>query len=255
MAYTEIMTGPVITDDSGIPALTAAEAEALRTEKGQAAVDEYNRARAEANKPLLDFIAAEGGQIILDIIGYNDAKRCFTEGDFISCVMTVINALPILKIASVLSKIPDAVSAVVRIVKGIRTFKDLKVAGRRLTSDLRDLAQRLIRCKTVAANSHAGPACDVQTKPKRDPHAPPVSDPRRIPTRSPARFPSLALARRTTTGRAPMAPPDGSSTTVCRISHTRTCPRAAPLEEPLALPMWALGNQVSRTRLLGTRTG
>ncbi|ONF71353.1 hypothetical protein AVR91_0211720 [Amycolatopsis keratiniphila subsp. keratiniphila] len=178
-----------ITDDSEIPELTQAEADALRTEKGQAAVDDYNRARAEANKPLLDFIVAEGGQIILDIVGFTDAKRCFTEGDFIACVMTVINALPILKIASVLSKIPDAVSAVVRIVKGIRTFKDLKVAGRRLAGELRDLAQRLIRCKPAAMSSLAGPGCEVQTKPKRDPHAPPVNDPRRDPYPFPGPLP------------------------------------------------------------------
>ncbi|HET6291257.1 MAG TPA: DNA/RNA non-specific endonuclease [Amycolatopsis sp.] len=152
-----------ITDDSEVPALTPEEEELLRAEKGQAGVDEYNRARADANKDLMGLIVEEGGQVILDLIGYTDAKRCFMEGDFISCVMTVINALPILKIASVLRKIPDAVNATVRIVKGIRTFKDVKMIGRRITDNLRDLIRQLKGCKKpgVAASAAAPPACEV----------------------------------------------------------------------------------------------
>ncbi|MBE1577797.1 DNA/RNA non-specific endonuclease [Amycolatopsis roodepoortensis] len=152
-----------ITDDSEVPALTPEEEELLRAEKGQAGVDEYNRARADANKDLMGLIVDEGGQVILDLIGYTDAKRCFMEGDFISCVMTVINALPILKIASVLRKIPDAVEATVRIVKGIRTFKDVKMLGRRITDNLRDLIRQLKGCKNPAAvtSAAAPPACQV----------------------------------------------------------------------------------------------
>ncbi|KZB85912.1 DNA/RNA non-specific endonuclease [Amycolatopsis regifaucium] len=152
-----------ITDDSEVPALTQEEEELLRAEKGQAGVDEYNRARADANRDLMGLIVDEGGQVILDLIGYTDAKRCFMEGDFISCVMTAINALPILKIASVLRKIPDAVGATVRIVKGIRTFKDVKMLGRRIADNLRDLIRQLKGCKKpgLAAAAAAPPACEV----------------------------------------------------------------------------------------------
>ncbi|WP_414944489.1 DNA/RNA non-specific endonuclease [Amycolatopsis sp. cmx-11-32] len=152
-----------ITDDSEVPALTPEEEELLRAEKGQAGVDEYNRARADANRDLMGLIVDEGGQVILDLIGYTDAKRCFMEGDFISCVMTVINALPILKIASVLRKIPDAVSATVRIVKGIRTFKDVKMASRRIADNVRDLIRQLKGCKKpgAAISAAAPPACET----------------------------------------------------------------------------------------------
>ncbi|AUI60424.1 DNA/RNA non-specific endonuclease [Amycolatopsis sp. BJA-103] len=177
-----------ITDDSEVPALTAEEVELLRTEQGQAGVDQYNLARADSNKPLLDFIVAEGGQIILDIVGYNDAKKCFTEGDFIACVMTVINALPILKIASVLSKIPDAVSAVVRIVKGIRTFKDLKIAGRRIANNLRDVIRQLRNCHSVASDGFAaGKPCKVLDKEEELKRVEPRVDPEPGPRLDPAK--------------------------------------------------------------------
>ncbi|WP_370949004.1 DNA/RNA non-specific endonuclease [Amycolatopsis sp. cg5] len=153
-----------IADDSEVPALTPEEEADLRAEKGQAGVDQYNQARAEANKSLLDMIVAEGGQIILDLIGYTDAKKCFMEGDFISCVMTVINALPILKLARFLTKIPDAISTTVRIVKGIRTFKDLKVAARGVITKLRDLLKQLKGCKQPGMRAAAG--CSVVDRQK-----------------------------------------------------------------------------------------
>ncbi|ONI83077.1 hypothetical protein ALI144C_17510 [Actinosynnema sp. ALI-1.44] len=136
-----------INDDSEVPALTPEEENDLRAEKGQGAVDEYTRARGEANKDLKKFIIDEGGQLLLDLIGYEDAKKCFTEGDFISCVLTVINALPILKLARFITQIPDAVKATVRIVKGIRTFKDVKLAARRIVNELRDLIKQIKDCK------------------------------------------------------------------------------------------------------------
>ncbi|MGK4593188.1 hypothetical protein [Amycolatopsis sp. w19] len=154
-----------INEDSEVPALTPDEENDLRAEKGQAGVDEYNRARTEANKDLLGLIVAEGGQVILDLVGFTDAKRCFMEGDFISCVMTVINALPILKIARFISKIPDAISTTVRIVKGIRTFKDVKLAARRVIDNLRDLLKQLKGCKSKAG-LHAAAACTVVDKQK-----------------------------------------------------------------------------------------
>ncbi|MFF0148708.1 DNA/RNA non-specific endonuclease [Amycolatopsis sulphurea] len=139
-----------INDDSDVPALTADEETALRKAKGQQGVDDYNTNRAKANAGLMGFITEQGGQVLLDLIGYTDAKKCFTEGDFISCIMTVVNALPLAKFVSVLSKIPDAVSATVRIVKGIRSFKDAIVTARRITTNLRNYVRQLINCRGLA---------------------------------------------------------------------------------------------------------
>ncbi|SMD25780.1 DNA/RNA non-specific endonuclease [Kibdelosporangium aridum] len=169
-----------INDDSDVPELTAEEEDALRKAQGQAAVDEYRANRAKANKKLETFIVEQGGQILLDLIGLPDAKRCFVNGDFISCVMTVINALPILKLARVLTQIPDAVSATIRIVKGLRTFKDVVVAARKTTKKLRDAALKWIRCNKGGGGRPAAD-CDLEAEPEWDPHQPPYPDPRPDP--------------------------------------------------------------------------
>ncbi len=153
-----------INDDSEVPALTADEETALRKEKGQQGVDDYNNNRAKANAGLMGFITEQGGQVLLDLIGYTDAKKCFTEGDFIACIMTVVNALPLFKFISVLSKIPDAISATVRIVKGIRSFKDAVVAARRITTNLRNYVRGLIKCRAPALAGGGGETCTVVDK-------------------------------------------------------------------------------------------
>ncbi|MFC0107633.1 DNA/RNA non-specific endonuclease [Kibdelosporangium aridum] len=160
----------VITDESEIPGLTPEEEQALREARGQQGIDEFNTARANANKTLLSYIEAEGGQILLDLIGYTDAKRCFTEGDFIACVMTVLNAIPIARLAKVLSKIPEAVSTAVKIVKGLRTFKDAVTLGRRVAKQIKDYVQRYIKkCKTGIGSKALGPRCDVDQEQLWDP--------------------------------------------------------------------------------------
>ncbi|MFC5107229.1 DNA/RNA non-specific endonuclease [Kibdelosporangium philippinense] len=154
-----------INDDSEVLDLTAEEEDALRKAKGQSAVDEFRANRGKANKKLERFIVEQGGQILLDLIGWPDAKRCFMEGDFISCVLTAINAIPILKLARVLTQIPDAVTATIRIVKGLRTFKDVMVAARKVTTKLRDLAQKWIRCNKTGGKNSAASDCDLGEEP------------------------------------------------------------------------------------------
>jgi hypothetical protein len=164
-----------ITDDSDIPELTAEEAQALREARGQQGIDEFNQARANANKDLMTYIIDEGGQILLDLIGYTDAKRCFMEGDFIACVMTVLNAIPIARLARVLSKIPEAVSTAVRIVKGLRTFKDVVTLGRKLAKSIKEYVKRYIKkCKPGPGSKRLADRCELDDEPLWDPTKSPV---------------------------------------------------------------------------------
>src|SRR5207248_11388781 len=96
-----------------------------------------------------------GGQVILDIIGYTDAKKCFTEGDILSCVFTALNAIGPLKAIAVALKLPKAFSVGVKLVSGFSRFREVDAAARgvleRVTAKLRDVFSRLRN--PCAANS------------------------------------------------------------------------------------------------------
>jgi hypothetical protein len=63
--------------------------------------------------------------ILADIIGLTDAKKCVTEGDIVACLMTAASALGIFKAPFVIAKL---VTALPRIVKAI---KRLLAVGKR----------------------------------------------------------------------------------------------------------------------------
>lgn len=119
----------------------------LRAEGGQDLVDEYHTARTDAGRDLLDFVLASGGQVVLDLIGWTDAKNCFTQGDIGACLWTAVNALGPLKLLSAALKLPEIGSAVVRIVGGLGRFRAAVAAGKRTVDRLRgvvdDIFQRV----------------------------------------------------------------------------------------------------------------
>ncbi|CAM3936885.1 hypothetical protein KIPE111705_32415 [Kibdelosporangium persicum] len=137
--------GPDLTqDDDG------AFRAACRTETTdiEACVAQYKKAFNDAKNGLIDFIIQNGGQILLDEIGYTDAKKCFGEGDVAACLWTVINVGSLL---TLIAKLPQVASAIAKIVAGLTKFLEGSAAGRRLLSKFNDQVDKLrSTCKAAS---------------------------------------------------------------------------------------------------------
>ncbi|MEV6909064.1 hypothetical protein [Amycolatopsis sp. NPDC051071] len=86
---------------------------------------------------LLDFLKQEGAEIILEMIGYNDAVKCFTQGDVEACIWTIVNALRFANPIGLLTKGGKLVTAIAKIAGKVGKFlkrsaeaKDEVMAGR-----------------------------------------------------------------------------------------------------------------------------
>lgn len=60
--------------------------------------EEVKKAKIVKSRSLIDIIKEEGGQVLMEVLGIEDMKNCFTKGDIGACVWMVVGALPIGKI-------------------------------------------------------------------------------------------------------------------------------------------------------------
>ncbi|MGA4975191.1 hypothetical protein [Streptomyces cinereoruber] len=127
--------------DTG-PDLTESEEDILLRLCGQECVDQYRAARALAGQDILDWVIANGGQILLDTLGWPDLKACFTKGDVEACLWTLFNVVTTL---IPVGKIPGVTKAIVKIASGVDGFFE-KAAGAKHTLDkLKELIEKAKR--------------------------------------------------------------------------------------------------------------
>ncbi|GLF94837.1 hypothetical protein [Streptomyces yaizuensis] len=127
--------------DTG-PDLTADEESILLRICGQPCVDDWRAAKAASAQDVMDWVVANGGQIILDVVGWTDAKKCFTKGDVEACLWTLINAA---SLAVVITKLPQLTVAVGRVALGIGKFFETSAKAKRTIQKLRDLIDKARR--------------------------------------------------------------------------------------------------------------
>ncbi|MER7819025.1 hypothetical protein ABTX79_27570, partial [Streptomyces sp. NPDC096153] len=129
--------------------LTADEEELLRRECGEECVAEFRAAKALAGKGIIDWLKENGGEILLEEIGYRDLERCFGEFDIESCLWTLAKAVPVTKAWSV-------GKAVVRVAGGIGGFLESSVKAKRTLDKFRKIIDD--------AKQGKGRACPVKPK-------------------------------------------------------------------------------------------
>ncbi|MFI9102892.1 hypothetical protein ACIGXA_20455 [Streptomyces fildesensis] len=173
--------------DTG-PDLTADEEAILLQTCGQTCVDEWRAAKAVTAQDVIDWIKANGAGIILDLVGYTDAKACFSKGDIEACLWTLVNAG---SYALLILKFEAVAAAMVKIGTGLSKFFEASAAGKRTLDRLRKLIEKVKKdpehkppCKTplraaafmpsaggftrtgvVQASAHASAAsdeCDIE---------------------------------------------------------------------------------------------
>ncbi|SMD23507.1 hypothetical protein [Kibdelosporangium aridum] len=123
----------------GDPGLSAEDEARFLADLSQEAIDEYRQAADMAKKGLIGFIIENGGQILLDEIGYTDAKKCFGEGDVAACLWTVINVGSLL---TLIAKLPAVSKAIARIAAGLVRFLEGSAAGTKLLNTIRSIADK-----------------------------------------------------------------------------------------------------------------
>lgn len=125
--------------DTGAPMSSTEEALLLK-QYGQTCVEEWKEAFELAGKDVLDWVKANGGAVLLDVIGYTDAKACFSEGDIEACLWTAVNAA---SIAVVVAKPPALSAAIARVSLGIGEFFEALARGKRVLTEFRKLLEKL----------------------------------------------------------------------------------------------------------------
>ncbi|WP_415830236.1 polymorphic toxin-type HINT domain-containing protein [Kibdelosporangium persicum] len=119
----------------------------LRDAEGEEELANYRTALREQGKDIMDFVIDQGGQVFLDLVGWTDAKKCFTEGDIGACIWTLINALGPFKLIKAAVKLPEIGSAIFKIVRGIGPFRRAVQAARgtvdRLRAVIQDVFERI----------------------------------------------------------------------------------------------------------------
>ncbi|RPF36342.1 DUF4160 domain-containing protein [Streptomyces sp. TLI_185] len=142
--------------------LTADEESLLLDGCGPECVEEFREARALAGQGVLDWIKANGAEIILEYIGVNDIKRCFTEGDVESCLWTLVDAVGV---AIPVTKFPAVAKALVRIGTRVTGFLEKSVTAKRTLEKMRALIKDIregkvktcpVKPKVLAAPSAKG---------------------------------------------------------------------------------------------------
>ncbi|MFI2611020.1 LamG domain-containing protein [Kitasatospora sp. NPDC018619] len=123
--------------DTG-PDLSGSDEQLLLAQCGQSCVDEFRKAKADAVKDVIDWVKENGGQILLDVLGVTDAKKCFTEADVESCLWTALN---VASLVAVVGKLPAVSKAVIRISEGIGKFFEESVAAKRALDRLRKVIE------------------------------------------------------------------------------------------------------------------
>ncbi|MEV5576637.1 putative toxin [Spirillospora sp. NPDC052269] len=112
----------------GGPELTGDEEAILRAKCGQKCVDEYKAALANANLDIASWLKTNGGDILLEIIGVNDVKRCLGQGDTASCLWSIVDVASLVMVAG---KLPKVAEAIAKVVGGIHKVMEASAAARR----------------------------------------------------------------------------------------------------------------------------
>jgi hypothetical protein len=109
---------------AGLEPLTVEEvAELQKTQIGRQQLAEYQRTAQEAagGGSVTSFLLEIGAEVILEVIGWNDAQKCFSEGNIEACLWTVFN---VLSFATIFLKLPKLAAAVVKVIANIGKWLD-----------------------------------------------------------------------------------------------------------------------------------
>ncbi|MFI0237536.1 hypothetical protein [Streptomyces sp. NPDC016845] len=105
---------------------------------GQSCVDDWDAANKSVSQTVVDWLKANGADILLEFIGVNDIKRCFGEGDIESCLWTLVD---VGSLVLVVGKLPKVAKAITTVTSGIGRFFERAQLGKRTLEHLRKVLE------------------------------------------------------------------------------------------------------------------
>jgi hypothetical protein len=144
---------PILGGSGAWSQLSSEDEQILLAECGQQCVDDYRAALAAVSMTVVDWVKANGADILLELIGVNDLKRCFGEGDVESCLWSLVN---VASLVVVVGKFPAVSKAIATVTSGIAKFFDKAEWGKRTLDRLRKLIEE------VRKAGHKAPVCLVE---------------------------------------------------------------------------------------------
>ncbi|MDX3385252.1 hypothetical protein PV682_27815 [Streptomyces niveiscabiei] len=131
--------GDTGTDGPKEAGLSAEDEAILLAQCGQKCVDEYREALAAVNKSIIDWVVENGGQILLEVLGVENVKRCFGQGDIESCLWSLVDVGSLVLVAG---KLPAVGKAIVRVVSGVTKFFESAQRGRKSLKILKSIIEK-----------------------------------------------------------------------------------------------------------------
>ena len=121
------------------PGLSADDEAILLAQCGQQCVDQFREALAATNKTVIDWVRENGGEILLEVLGVNNVKRCFGEGDIESCLWSLVD---VGSLVLVVGKLPAVTKAIVAVVSGVAKFFEKARWGKKVLKSLREIIEK-----------------------------------------------------------------------------------------------------------------
>ncbi len=132
-------------------------------------VDPFAQQRESARKAVEEAenavkqIGDEIVNLILDLVGFNDAKKCVTEGDIVACISTALQAVPWGKLFKAAKVLVKAVGVGKRLIEGYGRLRSARSALESIPKAVR----KVTNGETKAANAAADAAKKAATATKQ----------------------------------------------------------------------------------------
>jgi len=115
--------------------------------------EQYRQFKELSSQDILDFIKDNLGDLVADLSGWTDIKKCFTEGNVEACLWTLASLIPVGKIVSSGGK---AVKQILKLAPKLMKFLDEIKKGRKGLKKLEELAEEAATaCGKKLPNSFA----------------------------------------------------------------------------------------------------
>lgn len=143
--------------------LTTEQADDLASfDEGSAALVDHRKIRQECfgGGDVLAYLAEVGADVLLEVIGVNDAIRCFGDGNIASCLWTVVN---VLSLATIFTKLVPIGKAIVSAVTNIGKYLAKSERIQKIAAKVESIIQRVnkicpVRPRVPAMASAGGSA-------------------------------------------------------------------------------------------------
>lgn len=130
---------------------------------GQTCVDDFREARRAASMSVVDWVRENGGEILLEVLGVNNVKRCLGERHIGSCLWGLVDAAGWF---TLIAKIKPIGKAIYRVATGISGFFEKAEWGRKTTDRMRRIVERA-KAEKPAPEKPGTPGCPAVARSRR----------------------------------------------------------------------------------------